>query len=107
MSREDKIADQKSLCISDLQIDSSNFYNSVGNSERGNFDQPRCSHCGGSYPNEKYFKQHRKDKGHNKSPFNFCNSNNKRTEINGRKPNTCFRCGSGSHFIKNCSKLDT
>ena len=32
---------------------------------------------------------------------------NKRNERNGRKPNTCFVCGSEDHFITNSHKLDT
>ena len=58
-------------------------------------------------PNWKLFKQQRKDKGNNKSPFNSRNSNNKRTGCNVQKPNMCFRWGSEDHFITNCPKPDT
>ena len=71
------------------------------------FAQSRDIHCGGSHPTEKFFKQHRKDKGHNKSSFNSRNSNNKRTESKSQKPNMCFRCVLEDNCIANCLKQDT
>ena len=65
-----------------MQIDHFNLDTLVRNTERENFSESRCSHCGVSQPTEKYFKQHRNDEGHNKSPLNSSNSNNKRTERN-------------------------
>ena len=47
MRREEKFIDQKLLSISDLQIDYLNLDNLVGNNDRENFAQSRCSHCGG------------------------------------------------------------
>ena len=44
---------------------------------------------------------------HKKPLSNSHNSNNKQNERNGRKPNTCFRCGSEDRFIANCPKQDT
>ena len=80
---------------------------SVRNNERENVSQSRCSHCGVSHTTYKWFMNKRTEKGYNK-PFNLRNSNNnKRNEHNGRKPNTCFRCGSDDRFITNCPKLDT
>ena len=93
--------------MSDLQIDYLNSDNTLRNEGRYFLSQSRCSHCGGSHPTKKYFKQQRKDKGHKKSPFNSRNSKNERTEKNGQKPNTCFRCGLEDHSIENCPKLDT
>ena len=107
LSREETFVDQKSLYISDLKIDNFNLDNSVRNNEGANFFQSRCIHCRGSHPTEKCFKQQRKDKGHNKPPFNSCKYNNKRTRHNSRKPNMCLRCGSEYHFIANFLKLDT
>ena len=105
--REEKFIDQKSLSISDLQIDSFNLENSVRNNEGANFSQSRYIQCGGSHPNKKLFKQQWKVKAITKPPFNPRNSNNKRNECNGRKPNMCFRCGSEYHFIAKFPKQDT
>ena len=80
--RREEFFDQKSLSISDLQIDYLNLDNAVRNNEREIFSQSRCIHCGGSKLTKKRFKQQIKEKGHNKSTFNSCNSNNKRTEHN-------------------------
>ena len=46
-----------------------------------------CSHCEGSHPTEKLFKQQGKEKGYKKLSFNTRNSSNNRNELNGRKPN--------------------
>ena len=62
---------------------------------------------GGSPPTKKCLKKQRKYKGHNKSPLISRNSNNKCTECNSRKPNTCFKCGSEGHFFANFLKPDT
>ena len=56
LSKKENSVDQKVLSISDLQIDYLNLENSVGNNERENYSQSRCSHCGGSHPNEKIYK---------------------------------------------------
>ena len=74
---------------------------------RENFSRSRRSYCGGSHPTETFFYKQRKEKIYNKPPFNPRNSNNKRNEFNGRKPNTCFRCVSQDHFIANIPKPDT
>ena len=81
--------------------------NLVKNNEGEFFSQSRWSHCGCSHPTEKFFKQQKKEKGYKKPPFNPHNSNNNRNECNGRKPNTCFRCGSEDYFIKIFPKPDT
>ena len=52
LSREGKITDQKSLFISELQIDYLNLENSVIATERAKFSQSRWIHCGGSHPTE-------------------------------------------------------
>ena len=57
LGREEKVIDQKILSISNLRIDYLNFDNSVRNNKRATFTQSMCSHFGGSYPNEKCFKQ--------------------------------------------------
>ena len=49
---EVNLGDQKSLSVSDLQIDYLILNNSFI-SERSNFPQSRWSHCGGSHPTEK------------------------------------------------------
>ena len=76
-------------------MDYLNLDNSVKATERAKFSQSRCNNCRVSHPTEKSFNQQRKDKYHKKfsSSFNSHNYNNKRTEINGWKPNTRFRCG--------------
>ena len=107
MIREEKFIDKKSLSIYDLQIDFLDLENSVGNNEGENFDQSSYSHCGGSHPTDKFFKQQQKYKGYKKPPFNIRYSNNGHNERNGRKPNTCFRCGSEDGYITNFPKLDT
>ena len=99
MRIEEKIIDKKLLLISELQIDYLNLENSVGNNERVNFSQSRCSHCGGSHSTEKCFKQQQKEKSYKKLPFNPRNSNNNVNEHNSQKPNTCLICGSEDHFI--------
>ena len=71
-----------------MQIDYLDLDNSVRNNEGEILSQSRCIHCGGSQPTEKCFNQHRKDNSHKKPPLNPHNYNNKRTRINGRKPNT-------------------
>ena len=68
--RKEKIFDQKSISISDLQIEYLNLENSVRNNERECFAQSRCSHCGGPHLTKKCFKQQWKWKGYNKPPFN-------------------------------------
>ena len=88
-------------------MDYLNLDNTVGNNERANVYQSRCSQCGGLYPNAKFFKQYPKEKGYKKLPFNPRNSNNKSNEQNGWKPNTCFRCGLEDNFITSFPKLDT
>ena len=75
--REENFVDQRSLSISDLQIDYLNLDNSVRNTEGEFFSQSRCSHCGGSCPTEKLSNQKRNDKVNNKSSLNSRNSNNK------------------------------
>ena len=69
--------------------------------------QSKCSHCVGSHPTDKLFKQQQNQKGYKKPPFNPLNSNNKYNEHNGPKPNTCFRCGLEDHFIVKFSKPET
>ena len=59
------------------------------------------------HPTERCFKKQRKYKDHKKSPFSPRNSNNKRTEHNGLKPNMFFRCGLEDSFIVKFPKLDT
>ena len=54
-----------------------------------------------------FLKQKRKDNINKKSLLNWQNSNNKSTEHNGQKHNTCLRCGLEDHFITNFPKLDT
>ena len=44
-----KVFDQKSLSIYELKIGYLNLENSLRNTEREQFDQSRCSHCGGSH----------------------------------------------------------
>ena len=105
--REENFIDQKSLSISDLQIDYLILDNSVGNTERANVYQWRWSHFGGSHLNGFCFKQHIKNKGHKKSTFNSLNFNNKRTERNGWKPNTCMRCVLENYLSENCLKPNT
>ena len=73
-------------------MDYFNLENSVGNNEISKCSQSRCSHCGGSHPTDKLFKQQQYEKFYKKPPFNTLNSNNNHTERNSRKPNTCFRC---------------
>ena len=70
LSREDCF-DQTSLSLSALQIDYPNLDNSVQVIERANFDHSKLSHCGGSHPTKRYFKQHRKRKANNKSSSYF------------------------------------
>ena len=81
--------------------------NSVRNTERTNFSQSRCSHCGGSHPTEKLFRKQRKDTGNDKSPFNSYNYNNNLTKLKIWKTNKCFRYGSENHFIANFPKPET
>ena len=45
-----KVIEQKSLSISDLQIDYLNLESLVRNNEREIFSQSRFSHCGGLHP---------------------------------------------------------
>ena len=71
--------------MSDLQIDYLNSDNTLSNEGRYFFSQSRCSHCGGSQPNDESFNQYKKEKGYKKSPFNSWNSNNNNNERNGRK----------------------
>ena len=55
LRKEEKIVDQKSSSISDLQIDHLNLNNSIRNNKREHFDQSRYSNCGISHPTGKYF----------------------------------------------------
>ena len=57
LRREGKFVDQKSLFISDLQIDYLNLDNSVRSNERANFAQSCCIQCGCSHPTDKLFLQ--------------------------------------------------
>ena len=50
LSRKGKITDQKSLYISEFQIDYLKLENSIIATEREKFAQSRWSHCGGSLP---------------------------------------------------------
>ena len=60
LRRKEKSIDQKSLSISDLQIDYLNLEDSGINNWGANFAQPRCSNCKGSHTTDKWFEQHRK-----------------------------------------------
>ena len=60
MRKEETFFDQKSLSISDLQIDYLNLETPVRNNKRANFSQSRCSHCGGSHLTGKLFQKQRK-----------------------------------------------
>ena len=107
LRREEKSIDQKPLSISDLQTHYLNSENSVRNIERSNFDQLMCSHCEGSHPTEKCFRQQQNGKLYKKPLFNPRKYNNKRNKCNSWKPDTCFKCGLQDHFIANFPKPDT
>ena len=83
-----------------------NLHNSVRNNERANVSQSSFSHDGGPHPTYKYYEKQRKENGFKKLPFISYNSNKKRIERNGRKPNMCFICESEDHFIANFPKTD-
>ena len=62
------------------------------------FSQSRCSHCGGSHPTEKCFKQQKNLKEYKKPPFTIRNSNNKCNEHNGQDTKYIYQIWIGGSF---------
>ena len=89
--------------ISSLQTDYLNLDSSSGfgrNIERANAVQIKCTFCGGTnHSAEKCFKRIRKEK---EKAREVDVSENRRTELTGRLPWKCFRCGSEDHMIAKC-----
>ena len=103
LRRQEKITDQKYLCISSLQTDYLNLENSSDfgrNSERANTVQKKCTFCGGViHSAENYFKSIRHE---NEKDCATGDSDNRQTERTHRK---CFRCGSEDYLIAKFPKL--
>ena len=108
VTRHDKAAIFTVNGVTDsVQIDYLNLENSVQNNYRANVSRSRCSHCRGSHPGAKFFKQHRNKIEYKKLHYNKHKSNNMYIERNSGRPTTCFRCVSEDHFIANLPKPET